>query len=78
VSPRDFSGLSLWSEDSFLSIASKGSVLSVLSARARDSILGDPDHSDAGLLAAGILAACGAAIAGWAVYNRKGRPRSVR
>lgn len=52
-----------------MSFASAGSVLS---ARARDSILGDPGGSEAGLLAAGILIACGAAVAGWALY----RPRS--
>ena len=75
--------MSLWSEDSFLSIASKGSVLSigsigsfasagsVLSARARDSILGDPERSEAGLLSAGVLIACGAAIGGWALYGRR-------
>jgi hypothetical protein len=32
--------------------------------------MGDPERSDAGLLSAGILALCGAAIAGWALYNR--------
>jgi hypothetical protein len=59
-----------------MSFASAGSVLS---AGARDSIMGEPGRSEAGLLSAGILLACGAAIAGWAIYNnRKGRPRSVR
>jgi hypothetical protein len=59
-----------------MSFASAGSVLS---ARTRDSILGDSERSEAGLLSAGILIACGAAIAGWAIYkNRKGRPLSVR
>jgi hypothetical protein len=32
--------------------------------------MGDPERSDAGLLAAGILVACGAAIAGWAIWRR--------
>jgi len=52
-----------------MSFASLGSVLS---AQARDAVLGDTDRSDAGLLSAGILLACGAAIAGWAVYKRQG------
>jgi hypothetical protein len=43
----------------------------VLSARARDSIMGDPGRSEAGLLSAGILLACGAAIAGWALHSRR-------
>jgi hypothetical protein len=51
-----------------MSFASAGSVLS---ARARDSILGDAEGSDAGLLSAGILLACGAAIAGWAILRRR-------
>jgi hypothetical protein len=70
-----FSVGSFASDGSAMSFASAGSVLS---ARARDSILGDPERSEAGLLSAGILIACGAAIAGWSIYNRKGRPRSVR
>ena len=40
-------------------------------AQARDSIMGDSERSDAGLLSAGILLACGAAIAGWAIYRRR-------
>jgi hypothetical protein len=32
--------------------------------------MGDPDRRNAGLLSAGILLACGAAIAGWALYQR--------
>ena len=57
------------------SAASAGSVLSwasagsVMSAAARDSILGEPEQSSAGLLSGGILLACGAAIAGWAIYR---------
>jgi hypothetical protein len=51
-----------------MSFASAGSVLS---ARARDSILGDPERNDAGLLSAGILVACGVAIAGWAILTRR-------
>jgi hypothetical protein len=51
-----------------MSFASAGSVLS---ARARDSVLGDSQRRDAGLLSAGILLACGAAIAGWAIYRRR-------
>jgi hypothetical protein len=50
-----------------MSWASAGSVLS---SQARDSILGDPGRSNAGLLSAGVLIACGAAIAGWAIYRR--------
>jgi hypothetical protein len=48
-----------------------------MSALARDSIMGDPERSDAALLSAGILAACAAAIAGWALYRSarsNGRP----
>jgi hypothetical protein len=48
-----------------MSFASLGSVLS---AQARDSIMGDRERSNAALLSAGILASCGAAIA--AVYRR--------
>jgi hypothetical protein len=51
-----------------MSWASAGSVLS---AQARDAVLGDSERSDAGLLSAGILLACGAAIAGWAIYHRR-------
>lgn len=64
--------LSLWSEGSFLSV---GSVLSyaaagsVLSQRARDAILDEPGHRRGALLSAGILMACAAAIAGWALYR---------
>ncbi len=50
-----------------MSWASAGSVLS---AQARDSIIGDPERGDAGLLSAGILVLCAAAIAGWAIYRR--------
>jgi hypothetical protein len=50
-----------------MSFASGGSILS---ARARDSIIGDPERSNAGLLSAGILALCAAAIAGWALHRR--------
>jgi hypothetical protein len=50
-----------------MSWASAGSVLS---ARARDSIMGDPERSEAALISAGILVACAAAIAGWAIYRR--------
>jgi hypothetical protein len=32
--------------------------------------MGDTGRSDAGLLSAGILVACAAAIAGWALYRR--------
>jgi hypothetical protein len=32
--------------------------------------MGDPKRSNAGLLSAGILLACGAAIAAWALYRR--------
>jgi len=32
--------------------------------------MGDRDRFDAGLISAGILAACAAAIAGWAIYRR--------
>jgi hypothetical protein len=52
-----------------MSFASLGSVLS---AQARDAVLGDTGRSDAGLLSAGILLACGTAIAGWAIYKRQG------
>jgi hypothetical protein len=58
------------------SAASVGSVLSwasagsVLSTQARDSIIQDPERSNAALLSAGILVACAAAIAGWALYRR--------
>jgi hypothetical protein len=51
-----------------MSFASAGSVLS---ARARDSILGDTGRGEAGLLSAGILLACGVAIAGWAIYRSR-------
>lgn len=67
MSPNDDSALSLWSEDSILSIGSKGSVLS---SGSRDSILGHPGRANAGLLSAGVLIACGLAIAGWAIYRR--------
>jgi hypothetical protein len=50
-----------------MSWASAGSVLS---AQARDSIMGDPERSEAALLSAGILLACAAAFAGWALYRR--------
>jgi hypothetical protein len=50
-----------------MSFASAGSVLS---AQARDAILGDSERGDAALLSAGILVACAAAIAGWALYRR--------
>jgi hypothetical protein len=50
-----------------MSYASAGSVFS---ARARDSIFGEPERGDAALLSAGILVACAAAIAGWALYRR--------
>ncbi len=63
-----FSVGSFASAGSAMSFVSAGSVLS---ARARDSIMGDPDRSEAGLLSAGILVACGAAIAGWAIYKRR-------
>jgi hypothetical protein len=33
--------------------------------------MGDPERTEAGLLAAGILVACAAAIAGWAIYKRE-------
>jgi hypothetical protein len=32
--------------------------------------MGDPERSDAALLAAGILLSCACAIAGWAIYRR--------
>jgi hypothetical protein len=32
--------------------------------------MGDPERSNAGLLSAGILAACALALAGWALYRR--------
>jgi hypothetical protein len=32
--------------------------------------LGDPNRGRAALLSAGILLACGAAIAAWAIYRR--------
>jgi hypothetical protein len=32
--------------------------------------MGDPDRGSAALLSAGILVACGAAIAAWAIYRR--------
>jgi hypothetical protein len=41
-----------------------------MSARARESIMGDPERSDAALLSAGILVACAAAVAGWALYRQ--------
>jgi hypothetical protein len=50
-----------------LSFASAGSVMS---AQARDSIMGERDRGDAALLSAGILAACAGAIAAWALYRR--------
>jgi hypothetical protein len=50
-----------------MSWASAGSVLS---AHARDSIMGDPNRGNAALLSAGILAASAAAIAGWALFRR--------
>ena len=50
-----------------MSFASAGSVMS---ARARDSILGDPERGVAALISAAVLAACAAAIAGWALYRR--------
>ena len=65
---------SIGSAGSFLSIASAalaGSVMSwasagsVLSSQSRDAVLGDPRRGRAGLLSAGILALCGAAIAAW-------------
>jgi hypothetical protein len=34
--------------------------------------MGDPERSDAGMLSAGILLACGAAIGAWAIYRRRG------
>jgi hypothetical protein len=43
---------------------------SVLSAQARNSIMGDPERSEAALISAGILVACAVAIAGWAIYRR--------
>jgi hypothetical protein len=59
-----------------MSFASAGSVLS---AQARDAMLVDSNRSEVGLLSAGILLACGVAIAGWAFYrNRTGQPRTVR
>jgi hypothetical protein len=41
-----------------------------MSARARDSIMGEPERSDAALLSAGILVVCAAAVAAWAIYRR--------
>jgi hypothetical protein len=32
--------------------------------------MGDPERSEAALISAAILAACAAAIAGWAIYRR--------
>jgi hypothetical protein len=32
--------------------------------------MGDPNRGQAALLSAGILVACGVAIAGWALYRR--------
>jgi hypothetical protein len=50
-----------------MSWASAGSVLS---AQARDSILGDRGRGNAALLSAAILVSCAAAIAGWALHRR--------
>ena len=61
-----FSVASAASAGSAMSFASAGCVLS---RQARDSIMGDPERSEAGLLSAGILLACGAAIAGWALMR---------
>jgi hypothetical protein len=32
--------------------------------------MGDPERGEAALISAGILVACAAAIAGWALYKR--------
>jgi hypothetical protein len=50
-----------------MSWASAGSVLS---AQARDSVLGERGRGNAALLSAGILVSCAAAIAGWVLYRR--------
>jgi hypothetical protein len=47
-----------------------GSAGSIMSARARDSIMGERERSHAALLSAGILVACAAAVAGWALRRR--------
>jgi hypothetical protein len=51
-------------------VMSWASAGSVLSAQARDSIMGDPERGNAALLSAAILGATAAAIAGWALYRR--------
>jgi hypothetical protein len=65
------SALSVGSAGSAGSVLSAGSLGSVLSAGSRDAIMGDPERTDAGLLSAAILVACGAAIGAWALYYRR-------
>jgi hypothetical protein len=51
-------------------VMSWASAGSVLSSRARATIMGDPERTHAALLAECILLSCACAIAGWAIFRR--------